>query len=1760
MKEIKQIYFFFSFLILVFLFANAITYAEDMGPPPPSPCSAPNKVCLVSAFGTGGNQTITVCAGTPGPLNASKFNVWYNGSGPLNFSNGGIVSAEFWNGTAYDLTGGPAITNETLNPNGPGCGVNLILNKSFTNRTIQINITTNGSLQYVQNMGPAENATMFTINYVSLQIVKGDGITPLPSAIFMTFNNATKQYDSNGPGGTNNAGYWAEHCVGIVQGLNCIPNNEFVIEGIPPCKNVQGQPGCSQDTINGSKLIYAFDFLSSNVSALGNLTPGTPLILPLGIPSAASFINVAGLKANPMQNGPFDNDVNISAFDVEEYGNPSNVFFSMKSSGFDGFRPPLFLQKGKFYNVKVNVSSGSYAGVYNYPIMLPYVGFTGLMAVLSNSFDRSTVYGKVVNESNVPVEGTLIYAQIYKGGGGDGIMFINSSVTNANGVFSISLPKTQSISTPGQCPGGTCQMQFPVYQFAIVSNRSASNGAPLYFQTVDNNAGMGYFAQQDNIYLPKQIILKSGGQANVNITLNGAGTLISELAKIISLGTGAIKDAVTGKYTMLSIFGDNVEVPASIVVPFFSPTGSVLIDIMGGGSQKMGQSNTQSHICINSTSVTQGGITSLNCNLTTPGFINFTVRTCNNLFAPPQDCNNQQQAGDFGFWFELNGIIRDSSGNVIMYLSPEGMILPELIGFGGSSPNVNIPLPEGNYTIEIAPSFDWSRYLGVRNNTLIEIKSNETVNYVGTLAESWRINPMFNPSMVLSDNNIIETSVDYGSAGQLDNTRVSLNARVLYMNKSAASGFSPLVYNDTTKRFVNSTFKPSALGLNAGKYLLLLNATNISGSSRYTSTAIMPMYAYDFQLGLDMGGFTFGTNRTASGKIFAFNSSGPIAANTSPIIVEMMDQTGAPVSFVSRVSSISNGFGAINITMPDKVGFYDIVVKVNASNKVGISDYWLQVSNFNVQAITDRFNYQSSDTVSLTVKVVNASNNQPQNASVEVSLDGSSTPAAGVTTDGKAVILLDPATYGTNGNWSYGWHNMHVKISILKGSDVMSVDTWAGFDVRGIEMQIRSDKPSYTQSDLVLLNVFAPSDYTVSSLKVDGQGWTETLDCPAVYSEKKFCVPCVGSCETSKLKQINLSSGWGPGHHNVEVKVSTGQGDQTFFTGFDINTYNIFATTNKFSYDTNENITLNITVAYPNGTAVSNKPIVASLYKAQPPNDIYVTNASGNTGADGKIGLRLNATQTGFNIIKINASGQMWFIGVQVSTLKVELQNSTGGAVSNNEYSGVAGGEPVTIRVNATSSGIAVADGSEVRASIWAFGRQEELPSNTTTNGIGIISFTIPADAPAQVYGLEIKVTTPSGDTGLAPPSALRVGGGDALKLSVSADRSFMQPYMPGEAAVFTAVLTRTDGTPVQGRAINFAYGSEGTMPTNAGSATTGTDGIAKLKGITAPTSDGPYYLQASVNGTDVQTYSGFLVSSLNVRVTPNQTTPYTPGEYIGLNITVTNRTTGAVINATGGFVAIFNKEKGKRDESLTDFSSQPYQKSIYVPNEKEAVGSYPIGVVIFSGSSQGNGFALVDVVNSTKQLNVSLPANMTANSTFNISINASEGTTAKVVVFSPSASSLVYENTSVVLSGGGANISVATTYPGTYIVDVFIDGVGSKKQVITVLPPAEGFGNAPQLWTHTSAVSASSTNTTTFTTSNDVYIMSNIANSTATIMRVTSDSDTTVSTSIPLNQNISSTYYAVIDNTELTASTAYFVRLDTEGASGVTNTMFKVA
>jgi hypothetical protein len=1696
------------------------------------------------------NLTVTICANNGTSI--SGFNFWYNETGPLNATNQGIINATFYNDTVYDDSEFVGFNNASGAGSTPqwfqGCVKFILDNTSaaWNIGRVMINATVYNNTIYLQTN--AANRSMFTINYVIVQTKDVSGSNSIPNVIIMDFDNVTKSFISNGPALSAPDGYWAEHCMGVVSDSNCVSE---VLGGRPNVCKTHGigfpDSGSVDCQINSTTTIHAFDFISSNFSQQ-NVTPGTLLIINLTAPAAPTMIMSFDWNPDNMQ-GQMEL-LSVSQVNVSDYYTDQLLFSLLSGGGGPGSSPPMFIQAYRLYKITFTFNNIA----YTYPFMTPSAGMGNAQIFIANStvFSPSsgyrTVVGKVVNESGNAMAGAVVYAQFFKGPSASGISFFNSSVADANGIFSMRIPKTRTPSENQQE-----NMYFPVYQFYIISNQTnSSNQVPIYFPTIDNNDNRGYFALGDTVVLPS-LILKRGGQVNVNVTLNNARLVMSELSKFLTLGTGVIRDAVTGKFTMTSIFED-VSPPTSIITSLLSPVGTAVLNLFGK-NVSMGDPMSGSiiNVCNASATVEQGLASSVNCNLTQPGYLNLTVLTCDNIFNTSSGCSMQMQAGRFDFWFETNGILRDSTGQIVNYFNPEGVLLENLLGFGGNpSDNITIPLPPGTYTLELMPMFEHSQFLRVYNGTSFVITSGQTNNTRMVRGQAWNIQPMFNPSLIFSENNPINVSV-MGMNGMLNNSYVTLNdSKILYLNKSDASPGKTIIFGYDSQWmggvFYNTTFNASAFGLTAGKYWILLNATNQTGNDVFTTTFLMPIHAYDFQVGLDLGGFTFGTGQNISGKIFAFNSTGPVDSNTSAVVVEMFDQNGNRVNTPISPSSISNGIGSVNITVPSTQGFYEIAVTVNASNKYGVASNWLQASNLNIKITTDKRNYKPTDNVILTVQVSNATNGSAiQGASVEAVVDNSNTPALGVTgTDGKAAVTLNSSTHGGSSSWSFGWHNIRIKISKQTASDVINLDTWFGFDIRGMDMFIRPNKPVYSQGDEVVLDVFGPSGFTIlSSLKVDGTTLTENMtvgNC-VVTPGTNFCMSDVDNFH----KQISLGA-WSLGHHDVQITASFG-GDQTFYTGFDVNSYNIMLSTNKFSYDLNEWINLSVKVMAVNGSALPNMPVVATLYKAQPPNDINVTQNTTMTDAAGKNSTLLNASQPGFNYIKVNVSGQLQFIGLQVSSVKVSLLDSTGSVATN--YN-AAPGDNVAIYVNATSGGSNVPDGSAVKATLWAFGNSVELPSNTTTSGNATIFLSIPTFAPAQVYGLEVRMVTPTGDMGFAAQSTLTVTGGSALQLKVSADRSFIEQYKPGDTAVFTAVLTYPNGTGVGGYNVTFEVGSEATRPQTKGYVATDSSGTATLIS-TAPTADGPYFLHAYLTSSpDVQAYSGFLVSSMRTNVTTDKSV-YSPGENISLIITVTDRTTGSLASATGGFIMMFNKEKGKIERSVDTSGSQPYIVNLTIPSESSAVGSYPIGVVMFVNQSQGVGFKLIEVRNATQSLNLTLPSDITAGSYFLVVINASTGTSAALRIFSPAVERVVYENTSVTLSGSppSASINMTITNPGVYVFNTFVPGIGGESKIFYVAQPTTG---ATQVWTG----SSTSVSATRFTTAQDVYLISNLGNTTANVLTVSNG--VTTSISLPLTLNTTSTYYAVLNHTNLVSGNVYFIRLDTANAAGVATAMFSVS
>ena len=1611
------------------------------------------------------------------------------------------------------------------------------------------------------------NGTMMTVNYVSI-MAKGTGGDNLSNVVLMIINNATKSPLYEGPAMTDSAGYWAENCIGVVvnqAGKNfCInatvfdPPNQCLVHAIS--FPVDMGATCP---INSTSTIYAMDFISSNLSQK-NVTPGVPLTMNLDTPSSMANMMVFEWSPNNMQQQ--ESQMNIQQINVSDY--VTGELYSVVSGGEQGGGMPAFIRPYKLYNITF-----TYNGMtYRFPFMTPSSGPTGAQIYIGNSttFPPSTGYktfvGKVVNSTNNPVANVTVYSQFYKGpGGAFGIFLFSSAVTDNNGRFSLRVPKTMR---PEENPQG--QFFFPTYQFYLVSNKRNANGVTLYFPTIDNNDDKGYFALSDTNVLPP-LILKSGGVVDANVTLNGASLVMSELSKFNTIGTGVDREAVTGKFNMLKIF-ETVSLPATMFISLVSPTGSPVVNLFGKnvsfGDPMSGNITT---VCFNiSATVSQGAIAPITCNLTAPGYLNLTVRSCESIFdvnvTNPSKCTllsdnsrSNMRVGSFNFWFDTNGILRDAADNVVLYLSPSGTLLENLLTWGVDAPSISIPLPPGDYKLELSPAFEFTDYLGAYNSTAFTIAAGQTTNLIYTRGKTFNINPMFNPSMVLSDNNTIEISVSPRQGGMLNDSNVTLNARVIYLNRSLASNrIIRFFYNSTKNAFMNKTFQPSAFGLSPGKYMILMNVTaNTTKDVQYRTTMLMPIHAYDFQLGLDIGGFTFGTNQVASGKIYAFNATGPIETNTSPIIIEMFDNAGIPIPVTVALTEVANGMADINITMPSNLGFYDITVKVNSSEKYGVADNWVQVSNINIKTMTDRQGYQPGDNVTVTVQISNSSSGIGiANASVEISVDNSDKPAFGSTdSNGKATIILDPAKYAGSGqtSWAFAWHNLRIKISKDYGTDVVKTETWFGFDVRGFDLFIRPEKPSYGIAENVTIMIFGPppGSYSIApkGVKVDGT----TLD----QGPLNDCVPtpgitfCVSDEWGGNAKEVNIGN-WSAGMHGIEFKISATGGEQWFRSGFSVSEFTITLSTDKFSYELKENVTLTVKANYPNGTAVAEKNVTAKLYKAQPPNDILVNQTNGTTDSSGKVVLKLNASKPGFNYIAVNVSGQMQFIGVQVSTVRLTLLNEPDGNATTNYNA--APGNTVKIYVNATYGSNAVPDGSVVKATLWAFGNSVDFPTNTTSGGQATLSMSISSFAPTQVYGLEVRLTTPSGEQGFAPQSTLTVSGGNSLQLRVYSDRSFMQPYRAGDTASFTSVLSYPNGTGVDGQSITLEIGSEGSQPQVIGTAVTGAAGNATVAySIASNNTEGPYFLHAYItNNSDVQAYSGFMISNLVLNVVAERNT-YSLGETIRVNVTVFNRT-GGQTDATSGFVFTFNKEKGEINQMFNPSgSTQPYHINISVPNEASAVGSYPIGIVMFMNQSQGFGFALVDVKNASKSLNLTLPASITAGTNFTVNITASSGTNATLRIFSPAAAQLIYDNSSIDISAGSAAFNVSINSPGVYVFNAFVNGIGSTTAIMSVSAPTSG--TIPLIWTGTSIT----TNASAFTTSQDVYILSNTANSTATVLSLDSSTNVTTSLSIPLSPS-GDIYYGIMSSSNLVSGRAYFVRLDTSTSSGAATSMFSVS
>jgi len=1627
----------------------------------------------------------------------------------------------------------------------------LDISWSDTNQTMNVtalNDTLSGGLFNPVSM----NTSVVTLNQFILKTQDIGGST-VGNVILMGWNDTRQSYAdySRGPALSASDGYFLQHCRGTVLANNgtCIgqssfhPRNQCMWHGINFFSfESGGGAGIDCLSLNNTRFI-GFDFISSNTTN-NTLFVNKLSTFTLNKSSSVSFANVFGVNMNnPFGGGPVF--VNLSA--VRVFDTTGSLTYSQTLSANEaGFVPPFFIDVNRPYTIELTIGNDK----FNYSFVSPSTGMFGAVIMIPNGTTSYTIVkGQVVNESNVAqgVAGAVVYAKFHEFFSPPmGISFVNSTTTDSKGLFTLRLPTTSFQADPFS---GFVR-PFPEYDLYVVATNTSGAGVPLFFPTVEANDDRGSIVQ-GIITALRPIKMKAGGQVSVNVSVGNSSGLLSELNKFdANKATGEVISDSTSKMSMIDIFeGSNP--PSTVNVPLLSPTGNVVFTILGQ-RQVFGFGDAPINgICINYTNVNQGASSPMTCNLTNPGYLNLSVINCNSIFNP-STCTQQEQLGSFHPWFE-NKLVVTNTTNTLMHIRGGSFLLENLLRSGTSWSNISLPLPAGTYTISFVPSFEFSRFTSVENSTSFTITAGQITTLNLRRGQGFQIEPRF-PAPALSANNSINITVrDPSTFSVLTNNNVSAQVTLLFRNKTAASVPIYLTYDAGSETFGNTTVNFSARWANrtvgtgilkADKYFMYINVTNVSTTAtRYTSTMLMPTSLSDFSVGVDLGGFTFGTGQFIRGKVFAFDTTtSPPTAKTGNVTVKILDLTGTLVN--STVGPVTSGEGTFSVLAPSTIGFYPMVVLVNSTdNKTGNAEMFFQVSNLATKVSTDRFSYATSDNVIVSVEVRNASSGAGiSDASVEVTVDSHQNPVSSITdSGGKATVTLNPTTV-TGSTWSFGFHSIKVKISKDTPTQVINLETFYGFEARGLELFVEPEKPSYSISEAVKVKVFTPPG-------------TSLTGNPTAILDGQTNVTYQASQLAPNFYQFNFGTQT-TGRHNVQISASTSSGTQTVFTGFEVIATNILVETRRgsnvqFVFDANELLNLTVTVINAtNGSVVPNQAVEALLYKVSPPNDINITRNVSTTNAAGFANMTLNVSNRGGpHYIQVSVGGQKQYVGVMVSSLAVSLMNATPGSTGAAIVSSFSAtpGSTVNIFVNASSAGSNVADGSLVTLRLWAFGRPIEI-TNTTTSGNSSLSFAIPSFAPRLTYGLDVSVTTTSSSIGFAPPAALTVTGSAALKLGVEPNR---HSYTTGSSGSVTAVLTYENGTAALGHNITFERGLPGTSAIVIGTAITSSTGAATVSPSSMGTSDGEYFVHAFVtNESTVSAYSGYTVSSLNVSLVTNKTS-YNIGEGIGFSVTVRNASTGLEINAsTGtGFVMVFDRDRGLVTVPLTVGNDQPYTANLSIPNESAAIGTYGVGAEFTYNGSKGFAFTLLSIRNASATVNLDIPSNITAGTAFNATIKSPLTATGALTVFSPAATSVVYDNTSITMTGGTAqNISLTLSDTGVYVFLFRVEGVGDNSTVSTIKNVTSGA--VPAVWTGSSLTA----NSTSFSSGSTVFILSNVANSTATVLTISGN--VTVTTSLPLTQTSGSNFY-----TTLTPSSTgtYYVRLDKSTASAMANSMFVV-
>ena len=1719
-----------------------------------------------------GNLVVKICGSSTGIQSenqtASNFTIWVNNVISFNLSDANQVGR-------YTVCGSSNFTNTSVlsNLTSSTCigvqpdrslGVqdyyqcaDFITNFSYTSTFapgVNVNITSNKTA-----LG---GLAAFTYNFK----VNAVRFTGAANMIFMRYNLTNVTPLDSGPGALGSDGVFAMH---QLNSTGCLYHGIRPLVGSGgmggPMESIKTGFGC-YPLATGAETddwLMHFDFTTSNGSVTIRRNQSNIALNP---PSQLALTNI---RLDSFCFGGFQDAgscLNFSGFNATIINETNGLVYngSVQVPQGNGGGSPAFLLPYKQYTVNVtgNLNGSYYTNQFPYLTQSP--GMNGIILNVFKSDTYTTFSGQVFNSTGQPLQNAIV--MVRKNNGftpPDGVDFIAANLTNTNGVYSVRIAKSQN-----QGPGGFAGDNEDTYKIMVMSNATNNAGNLKYFPTENDNNGRGFRAAGDSIFLTPTTIMDAS-IITINVTLNNASNIMIETGLYSS---GVLKNkrlASSKKMAPIKLFS-NLDVPNNTYISMLVPAGNVIFNLFGMPSKEGGAQGPAlqqaSSLCFFKKTITAGVPTIQDCNLTAPSTINFTIGRCgSNGFGPnsfQSIFNCTSTTNDQGIlWSNQFLIFNETNGDLLSSVE-EGSFQREqnfqLEGAqGGAASNqvIKLLVPGGaNYSVKVMPKFDWSPSLQIQSQRITTTFNATTIFGINT-SMSWELQATLNSTLNASANNTIVAAVfDHAlvTPGQppscgggpciprdlLNNSHVTVYIYLLQLNGAYAGNMtSPITMTFQSTGLnapgvpgagFNTSFRPKDFNMSAGKFKLVIVALNQSalsgsplGRNNFSVSKEFPITVSDFNLALTPAKNAFASTDAIAGKIYAVYPNGTKIDGT--VNLQLSDEANAVLntSSVTMTAGVASFSLLQNAQLP--AGTYELVASMNASNSFGFSTSFIQVADFLVDAKFDKSSYASTENATLVATVKLANGTAVANASVEISVDGSQSSNLNFTAaNGKATFTLDPSKMAQNSNWAPGFRMVDVKISAQSGNKVSKQRIVTGFDVKGVEIDMHTERFSYTKDENVTLLVFSSSQPT---LYIDG---SKVSDSNATSMSNGY-----------KFLLTPPSGGWSSGFHNLQAEVTSGTNKQSLFRGFEVNVLNINSFPLSFSNPINQNATIMVRVM--NTTSGSPIPVdtatvtyVFNKFEGLAP--IQLGTYVNTTNANGEATGQFNITSAGFNFVEITvqkgAVTQKQFVGFFASGITVR---------ATTDKQTYAPGDTVMISVNVSDSAYVAQNGATVEGQIRSFGDSVNLGTNSTNaGGLTNLTYVIPTSASTQTRFAELRISTATGDTAFAGVE-IRIAGFNLLV------RPSRPSYEIGQNVTMLADLRNATNGPIADQSITFELLRPGKVPLALGSATTDSKGSATVTFNSSTmniTSDGFYAVRVYSTGSDgLQTVVGFSMSSLKVGLTLNSSR-ITLGQTVQFNITISN--SSGSVTPTNLELEIWNEQKGKFNLPVTITGNQPYQLNLTVPNEPNALGSYSVGAVAYSGVSRGDARAMMFVQNDTATLTMTIDQALTAQTPFIVTLNATDAGTGQVTLttFSPGADT-VANTTTVTLVGGYKNVTLNLTNPGQYVLIAESSVYGTISTGRFLAP----VGGTALFY----AQNSTANNATLFTAGSVATFYTTAVNSTVSI--VYNSSGVMVENEVPLVLD-SNGYYN--GNYTLTSAGFYMARLDTNVGSGLAALLLK--